>query len=113
MAVKSGKMNKRVTLQRRSEGRTAVGQPVDTWSALDTVWADIQPVSGTEHLLASGEASDVTHKVRVRARADFRLAPRDRILYGTRTFDIHSVLDEAERGDLWLIMTKEVLQTNA
>ena len=108
MAIDSGSMKKRVTLQRASTERDETGQVVETpYTTLGKSFCSIGPVSGREYFAASGEHSDVTHKIRMRARTDFTLRPSDRILYGSRAFDIQSVLDEVEDGRLWLIMATE------
>ncbi len=112
MGIDSGKMNKYVTLERRGTTRTAVGQQVDTWTTLGKSWCEIKPVTGREFLGASGEQALVTHKIRMRARDDIALAPRDRLTLGSRSFDIQAVLDEAEGGKLWLLMATEQRQTS-
>ena len=71
----------------------------------------IKPVSGREFIAQSGEKAIVTHKLTMRARDDFRLAPRDRLLFGTRIFNIRAVLDEMEGGRDWELMASEELHT--
>ena len=108
-----GKMNKRVTLQRRDETQDTMGQTIETWVDQAESFAKVEPVSGREFFQASGQKSEVTHKVTMRARDDFALAPRDRLVYKTRTFNISSVLDEEEDGRLWLLMCSEALDVRA
>ena len=79
--VGSGKMVHYVTLQRRSTTRDAAGEQLDTYTDLGESFCQIMPISGREKLVASGEMSDVTHRIRMRARDDFSLEPRDRAVY--------------------------------
>lgn len=110
--MKSGKMNKRVTLQRKTSTRSETGQVLPTVTELGKSFCSINPLSGREYIVSDGAHSDVTHKISMRARSDLSLRPDDQILYGTRTFDIQSVLDEEEDGRQWMIMVKELISTH-
>lgn len=107
----AGRMRHTVTLQRRSTTKDGVGQQVDTWTALGKVVASIEPVRGREYFTASGENSDVTHDIRCRARSDIAPKPFDRVLFGSRTFNIKSVIDVSEVGREWQLMVVELLST--
>lgn len=50
-----GRMDRQITIERKTETRDAVGYPVPSWSPLATVWAEVRPLSGRE-ALRSGEA---------------------------------------------------------
>lgn len=104
-------MSYRITLQRQATTRDEVGQKANTWTRLGDAFCSIEPISGREFLATSGEQATVTHKVRMRARDDFTLRPDDRVLYGTRVFDITAVLDEMEQGRIWTLMVIESRQT--
>lgn len=88
-----------VTLQRQSSSQDSVGQLLETWSEIGKEWVDIQPVNGREYFNASGERAEVTHKVRMRYGRT--IAPRDRIVYGSRIFNIKAVMNIEERNR-WL-----------
>jgi SPP1 family predicted phage head-tail adaptor len=109
--VLTGRMRHTVTLQTRSTTKDAVGQQVDTWTTLGKVIASIDPVRGTEYFTASGENSDVTHKIVCRARNDITPRPYDRAVFGSRTFNIKAILDIAETGRYWEMMAVELLST--
>jgi SPP1 family predicted phage head-tail adaptor len=71
------------------------------------VRASIEPLSGREFLQASQVMSDITVRIRIRGRSDLTLTPKDRVLYGTRTFDIRHVIDWGDRGTDWQLLCTE------
>ena len=100
-----------VSFEGRGSAQDSVGQQSTTWTTLGTAMAAIEPIRGREYYIASGDKADVTHEVRLRALPMF-LKPRDRMKYGTRIFDIKSVIDVSERDREWLLMCVEALHTN-
>jgi SPP1 family predicted phage head-tail adaptor len=100
--------DKLITLQRRGTTQDTTGQVVETWTQLEQAWASIDPVSGREYFNASGERAEVTHKVSIWYGPT--VAPRDRLVYGSRVFDIRSVINVGERNrDLLLMCTEHVV----
>jgi len=69
-------MNDRITLQRRADGEDALGQPIDDWADIATVWAHVRFQSGAEVLRAGAETSVVRCSIRIRARADIDTGAR-------------------------------------
>jgi SPP1 family predicted phage head-tail adaptor len=106
LAIK--RRDKLLTFQRRGTAQDASGQEVETWTDVTPQsWARILPVSGREYFNASGERAEVTHRIEINYRA---LAPRDRAVYGSRVFDIKSVINVEERNrDLLLMCTEHVV----
>lgn len=111
MALRAGRMRHTITLQRRGTTKDGVGQQVETWTNLGKVVASIEPVRGREYFTASGENSDVTHDIRCRGRSDIAPKPYDRVSFGSRLFNIKSVIDVSERGSEWQLMCVELLST--
>ena len=112
--MRAGRMIHTITLERRSTTQDSTGQPLDSWSSLATVRADVQPVKGSEYFAGSGEKSDITHRVRIwyqSALAD--LAARDRVVFGSRYFDIQSVINVDERNREFHLMCVEYGHTTA
>lgn len=100
--------NQRVTFQSRAAGQSSTGQPNGAFAEIMTTWAAIEPVSGREYFNASGERAEVTHKIEVQACSELAsLKPKDRALYGSRVFNIKSVLNVEERGRKLLLMCTE------
>lgn len=105
--MEAGKLRHQVKLQRVTVAADSHGDQTKTWTDLATVRASIEPLSGREFLQASQVMSDITVRIRVRGRSDITLTPKDRVLYGTRTFDIRHVIDWGDRGTDWQLLCTE------
>jgi SPP1 family predicted phage head-tail adaptor len=70
MGMDIGSMDQRVTLQRRTGSKDAVGQQAFTWTDVCTVWAQVQAVRGREFFAAAQAQQEQTVKVRIRYRTD-------------------------------------------
>lgn len=105
MGDRSMALDKLCTVQRQSSGQSATGQPNGAWTDLSQEWTQIEPVSGREYFNASGERAEITHKLTMRAGRSY--APRDRVVYGSRVFNIRSVLNREERGRYLDLMCTE------
>jgi SPP1 family predicted phage head-tail adaptor len=62
----SGRLDSKAVLQRRSGAVDAVGQPVEAWVDIATVWADIRHQSGLEALRGDAPVSSVATSIRIR-----------------------------------------------
>jgi SPP1 family predicted phage head-tail adaptor len=103
--MRAGALRHRVEIQSRSMSLSDTGSPSYTWSRHARAYADIQPNTGRESEIASEIAAVQTHLVRIRYVQG--VTPRMRILWGTRTFDINSVVNVGERGrELQLLCTE-------
>jgi SPP1 family predicted phage head-tail adaptor len=71
-------MNHRITILKRTVGTDAVGQPVDDWTDVATIWSDVRFQSGAEVLRAGAEVAVKRASIRIRARADIGSAWRVR-----------------------------------
>ena len=105
--MEAGKLRHQVKLQRVTVAADSHGDQTKTWVDLATVRASIEPLSGREFLQASQVMSDITVRIRIRGRSDITLTPKDRVLYGTRTFDIRHVIDWGDRGTDWQLLCTE------
>lgn len=100
--MKIGTMRHRVTIQQRPDPQTqnSVGEVTTTWSTVATVWAAVEPQSGTEGLEQDARVAQVSHLVRIRRRTD--VTPAMRALEGTRVLEILGVLDANKPGEMRL-----------
>lgn len=100
-----GRIDKRITIQRRATTLDDYGQEVNAWEDIGTVWANIKPIGGREKLRAGQVDSMLTHTVMVRY-ADRLMPPRQadawRILYGSRIFNITAAMD-VEEDRHWIV----------
>lgn len=100
-----GRMRHRVTIQSQSTAQDGHGQPVDTWTDVQSVWASIRPISSKEYYAASGERGEITHEIKIRFGAT--VSSEDRIVYGTRVFDIMPPFDVDERNRFLVVRAIE------
>ena len=96
----AGKLNKVVAIKAQSTTRDEVNQKVLTWTTITdggAVWASIEPLSNRESQEALANQMTVSHRVRIRYRADVTAAMR--IFYGTRELAIVGIRNPKERGE--------------
>jgi SPP1 family predicted phage head-tail adaptor len=95
MAIDSGQLNRRVTIQRPSTSQDEYGQPTDDWQEFITTWARISTITGKElYALGPGFTAQVTHNISIRWRSGVTSAMR--INYRGRIFQVQSVSDPDE-----------------
>lgn len=81
-----------VTIQARSTGEDAYGQPVTGWTDVCAVWAEVRHPSGVEYLRADAVQSTIRASIKVRLRNDITAAMR--VLVGTTVYNIKAVLPD-------------------
>lgn len=91
----AGRLNQRVKIQQLAAGQDAIGQPVQTWSDLATVWSRILMKNGAQAIKGDADVSLVQASIRIRRRTD--IAAGMRVLHGTVVYDIKAVLPDEER----------------
>lgn len=102
----AGQLRHRVVLQSVGSTLDDYGDLSNSWSTAATVWASIDPVSGTETDIAGELAGVVTHKIKMRYRSG--ITSQNRITFDSRTFQIESVADWQERNVFMELLCKEV-----
>jgi SPP1 family predicted phage head-tail adaptor len=110
MSMRAGKMRHLVTIQRQTGARDTTGNETDTWSTFATVWVHIEPYVGSARAgreeFAGNQMVGLDY-TRFHLRYLAGLAPKDRILYGTRIFDIQAVNNRDERNFELELIAKE------
>ena len=66
--MQAGSLNRRCTLQQPGTATDALGQPIEGWTDVATVWGDVRLRSGLESVKAGAVVSTVQASVRVRYR---------------------------------------------
>ena len=94
--MRSGLMRDYVTIERNTPTQGTSGEEIDSWAVLGSAWVYIRA--------ASGEEAISTHQIRMRFRD---IVHTDRILFGSRVFDIVTVLDKEGMGRNLVIEVKE------
>ena len=95
------RLDRRVTIKQRATGQDAIGQPVDTWTTVATVWANKRYVSGLETIKGGADVSIVKASIRIRYITGIDAGMR--IEDGTEVFDIEAVLLDRAAGRVDLV----------
>ena len=97
-----GELDQRVTFRRQTSQQDELGQLINTWVTLGTVWAAVEPQAGREFVAAGAAQSELTTKIRIRYRPG--VTTGDRVLHDGRVYDIQSVIDyRSARRELVLL----------
>ncbi len=95
------RLKHRVTLQEAIKSADGAGGFSTSWSDVNTVWAEIAPFSSrstTQQRLVA-EQLDVQQRYRITIRYQSGVDAGMRIKYGSRAFNILSVVNVQERGE--------------
>lgn len=99
-------LRQRIELQSVSPSRDRIGGLVETWSTYATVAAQVRQANGREVWYRQQQNASASWTISIRYRAG--LVPQHRVRYGTRIFEIRSVIDIDERHQ-WLALACDEL----
>lgn len=99
MRPSSNQLRHRITLQSQSVANDGFGQAQDVWIDVATCWASIEPSPKGEQVAGAAMVASRTHLVTLRYRDG--VTAKMRALFGSRIFEITSVIDVEERH-FWL-----------
>ena len=68
IGLRAGRLRHRIEIQQKTESRSALGDYIESWTSLTTVWGSVEPFQGNEQLLADQIDSRVTHRIILRYR---------------------------------------------
>ena len=105
--MRAGQLKHRVKIEKVTTAKNAIGEDIETWSELVTVWARIVPSGGREFDRAAVRFAELRLMLRIRYRSD--VSAQHRIIFRGRTFDIMVVesIEEADR-DLRLLCKETI-----
>jgi SPP1 family predicted phage head-tail adaptor len=89
----AGKLKRRVTIQRHTVGQDEIGQPVNAWADVATVYADIRHQSGLQSIVSDAPASTVRASIRIRYRTGINAGMR--VVHSETIYSINAVLPDA------------------
>lgn len=97
MPRRIGQLDRQIVLQSRYEARDAMGQPVQTWSTVATIWARMEDAAGNTRLAGNEIVAGVERVYTMHYVTG--VDTRHRILDGGVAWDIVRVVEEQrERG---------------
>ena len=105
--MQAGKLNKRITIQEYSEASNSIGEPIKSWSDVATVWAGFKTLKGSEKFRNEQVLADVSASIIIRYRDD--VTSKQRIIFGSNTYEILSVINPEMANKMLLIDCKETL----
>jgi len=103
---KCGDLRCRIVLQEERQTSDGAGGYVLAWEPVAEAWASIAPLKGRDVYAANHLEGRVSHKIITPWRSDVTPTTAMRLLYGTRVFNIHAVLNEGERN-VWFVLFVE------
>jgi SPP1 family predicted phage head-tail adaptor len=103
--MKISELSKRVALQYQTKVSDGMGGWTTTWTTAAEIYAAVWPVSASEQVKAQGVTMTISHRIRIRYRANLRSSWR--IKMGSRFFNIVSIVDSNEAHKFLDILAKE------
>lgn len=104
--MRSGNLKRKIIIQTYTKTPNDFGEVIKGWIDFKTAYASITPLSAKEFFKA-GVQAEATHKVEMRYLKDIK--PKMRVLYGTRVFDIESVINVREENKTLQLICTEVI----
>lgn len=104
--IDPGRLRERITIQRATETRNALGESVQSWETFSERWASVEGLSSREVLLTGQQQTEVTHRVRLRYVEGFTSTMR--ILWRNRVLEITSLLEHANRSEHEALCTERL-----
>lgn len=105
--MRVGKMRRQITIQSVTSVSDGMGGTTDTPVDVATnIWAEVEPLEGSELLRAQQTGMQRPHTFTIRYRPDVRGSQT--VLYASRTFDIKSIQDPEEKHRELILQTDEI-----
>lgn len=88
ISLEAGALDQRVQLQKRTPGTNvdALGQAVDPWATVATVWAHAAPLRGRDYFAAGQTQEELTVRFLLRYRAD--VGPGWRVQWRGKAYEV-------------------------
>lgn len=105
--MRIGKLRHKCTIESYSASLNTFGEEAKTWATFCTAWCDIKPLNGNEKYVGAEKYATATHQVIMRFYAG--IAPKMRLKYGERVFDIQAVLNVNEASKMMQLIVEEAV----
>ena len=93
--MEAGQLNSRVNIEQRTSSVDSIGQPVETWSLVAAVWANVRHLSGVGVIKASADTSVVKASIRIRNRSGIDAGMR--VTHDGKQYQIDAVMPDGKR----------------
>lgn len=109
MTLAAGTLNRRITIQRRTDGTDEAGGPLLTWVDVASVWANVAGATGLNTIKNSSDVAGAIKRYSIRIRYREGLDEGMRVVLGGLLFDVQEVrMDFAGREWTDLVCTQGV-----
>lgn len=105
--MRSGRLNRRVTIQRLEVSKDHFNADIESWVDTATVWAHIEPLRGREYWQAKQVVGEVMGRITIRYLAG--IDEKMRVTYGEKTYNILAVINPEEKNRMLQLLVKEIL----
>jgi SPP1 family predicted phage head-tail adaptor len=105
--VIAGTLRHKINLQSKTGTPDEYGEPIESWTTYATVRARISPLSGEELIAAQQVQAETTHNVEIRYRA--AVTTTNKIIFGSRTLEIVSIVNPDERNKNQILLCRELV----
>lgn len=102
-----GQLNKRVTLQYPVRTSDGMGGFTTVWTDSLKVWSAIWPTSASEQVKSLKETMTISHRIRIRYKSG--VLSSWRVKFGSRYFNIVSLVNPEERREWLDLICKEAV----
>lgn len=107
--MNAGRLRHRVWIKELTNTQDGYGGVTASWGTVTVCWASVEPLRGREWIASGLENSEISARMRMRYVAD--LLPTMQVYFGSRTFEIKSVIDPGERHKELEVMLRELVET--
>jgi SPP1 family predicted phage head-tail adaptor len=108
----AGMLDKRIIIQSPTlTPQDGGGQDIDWTIDPVTVWASLSATGGSEFIAAQQLQPELTHEVKLRYRTG--VTAKHRLVFGSRIFSVHAVLNPLERNEQLALYCSELASTAA
>ncbi len=107
--MQAGKLRHRLTIQEKPDPvpQDSYGEEDFTWQEFDVVWGAVEPLRGREFIERKMDGADVTTRIRIRHQDGIK--PEMRVVWGSHTYDILSVIEVESRQREIHLMCRELV----
>jgi SPP1 family predicted phage head-tail adaptor len=103
--MRAGSLRHLVSIESYTETRDSFGGVSNTWAEFSKAYANIVPLSGKEKYVSAEKYATSTHQITIRYLDG--VDPKMRVVYGTRMFEIVSVINTGERDKMMQLIVEE------
>lgn len=108
--IRAGDLKRYISIESRATTTDASGGQTFTWSAVKSVYAKIEPLTGHELVAAQQLRAEISHRFTVRYDAIFadpKQVAQYRINYNNRVFDVKAAMNFEEDGVYLELLAEE------